>query len=104
MTGEPSITLVTPQFERQDGKDVSPAPATRDDFEALRDLDVDDLLDLGLRNWDGSLYLFPAEWYEHIPGGFEVRTILDETKRFDPNQMSDGRRFGALAYGIEVTA
>jgi hypothetical protein len=93
------IEVVTPQFERVDGKEV---PAAPEDFEALRDLDADHLTDLGLQSWDGTLYLFPAEWYEHIPEGFEVRTINGETEQFDPDTTSADQRFGALAYGIEV--
>lgn len=101
---KPEISVVTPQFERGDGREPKPAPESREDFEALRELPVDDLLDMGLRKWDDSLLLFPAEWYDHIPEGFEVTTILDETKRFDPDTCSNDRRFGVLAYGIEVDA
>lgn len=102
MSDDPPITVITPQFDRQDGKDVSPPPASAEDFEALRDLDADQLLDLGMRKWDEGLHLFPAEWYDHIPTGFEVETINGETERFDPAQQTDDRRFGVLAYGIEV--
>jgi hypothetical protein len=96
-----SIEVVTPQFERVDGNEV---PAAPEDFEALRTLSPDRLTDLGLQSWDGTLYLFPAEWYEHIPTGFEVTTINGETEQFDPDTSSADRRFGALAYGIEVDA
>lgn len=98
--------LVTPQFERQDGQDPAPAPANREEFEKLRDADVDELQELGLRKWsdtdDGELWLFPGEWFDHIPAGFDVETINGETETFDPDEHSRDIRFGVLAYGVEV--
>lgn len=100
------ITVITPQFEREDGKDSEPAPASREDFEALREADVDDLEELGLRKWssteDGELWLFPGEWFDHIPAGLEVTSINEETREFDPENESRDIRFGCLAVGVEI--
>jgi len=97
------VEVVTPQFEREDGKEPAPAPDGREEFEKLRDADADALEELGLRSWDGDLYLFPAEWYDHVPEGFEVTNILGETSAFSQSTHSEDRRFGALAFGVEAT-
>lgn len=94
------INLITPQFDREDDVDVMDAPASRRDFEALRECDDDELAELGLRRWSEDLWLFPHEWYDHIPKGFEIETINDKLEAFDPGQTDNDKRFGVLAYGI----
>jgi hypothetical protein len=70
------------------------------------------LLQFGLRPWgrkhehhDGTeygpmLWLFPGEWYEHIPEGFEVVTLRFQRERFTRRETDNDIRFGCLAYGI----
>lgn len=94
------LKLVTPQFDREDGVEPDPHPESREDWELLRDCTPEQLTDMGLRPWDGDLFLFPAEWYDHIPEGFDVTSINDETEPFDPATHTDDRRFGVLAYGV----
>lgn len=96
------IVIQTPQFERTDGKEPADPPLAEDAFEQLRDLDADELTELGLQNWDGDLYLLPAEWYPHIPEGSEFTSIMGRKVEFEPGETDNDRRFGALSYGFVV--
>lgn len=75
------------------------------DFGKLRGMSKKELQELGLGLWnekDGkALMLFPGNWYEQIPQGYEVETILGESKEFGPGIGKD-RQFGMLPYGISV--
>lgn len=101
---DPDIEVVTPQFERVDGEDPAPAPDGREEFEKLRGLDGERLEELGLRKWsaESDLYLFPGEWFDHIPEGFEVTSIHGPTYEFHADRESRDTRFGALAFGVEA--
>lgn len=57
---------------------------------------------LGLGCWDGGLYLFPVEWYDHIPHGFPVENISGDVKRFIPGTTPRDPGFGMLAYGVRI--
>lgn len=65
-----------------------------------------ELKKLGLGMWkeeDGqTTMLFPGDWYDEIPKGFEVVDIFGETEKFDPKKSDDDQRFGFLPYGIVV--
>ncbi len=90
-----------PHASRMDGKEVTYMPPSRAAFEALRKLPREKLIDLGLRPWDESgLLLFPREWYDLIPDGFEVVSILGESEPFVLGQTDNDCRYGVLAYGI----
>ena len=95
------LCYAPPHAEREDGKEILYYPLALADFEALRQLPPERLINLGLRPWDDSgLLLFPMEWYGLIPEGFEVVTISGETKEFVPGVTDHDCRFGVLAYGI----
>lgn len=97
------IVAITPQFERHpDADEPANPPESLDEWEALREADPEKLQALGMRRWADDLWLFPGEWFDAIPEGFEVTTILDETLKFDPEQQSRDIRFGCLAYGVEI--
>ena len=103
------IRIIMPQFEREPG---APHPASPpEDWNALREMDAVALQELGCRQWnepsdpgwDGYvLFLFPGEWYYHIPAVFPITTISGDEKDFVPEETSDDIRFGCLAYGICV--
>lgn len=97
-----TITVQTPTFERQDGKEPEDPPLTESAWESLRNLSVEELTDLGFQNWDGDLYLLPAEWYPHIPEGVEFTSIMGRKVEFEPGETDNDRRFGALSYGLVV--
>lgn len=45
-------------------------------------------------------YLFPGEWYEHIPNGFDVVDINGKQEKFEKGVSDDDVRFGCLPYGF----
>lgn len=98
------VQVVMPQFERTDGIRVSAAPSGVAGFDVLREIPADWLRSLGLCLWDSKggeeHWLYPAEWYAHIPAGYEVVTISRRCERFAPGTTSDDRRGGVLAYGF----
>lgn len=80
---------------------VASPPSTHDEWVALHHKTVAELKALGLGLWDESrLMLFPFEWYDAIPAGFEVLTINGRSVTFAPGVTSNDRGFGCLAYGI----
>jgi hypothetical protein len=95
-----------PHRSRMDGKEAAPAPLTRAEFERLRALPREKLIHLGLRPWseESGLLLFPVEWYDAIPDGFEVVDIFGKTEQFVAGQTDDDCRFGVLAFGIVPTS
>lgn len=101
---QPTIEIVTPQFEREDGKRPGDPPLTEEEFDALRRLPRSELKELGLRPFDPEtgLWLLPADWYEHLPEGVTVRSISSpsEPEEFSRDTHGPDRRFGCLAYGI----
>lgn len=68
------------------------------------------LEELGLEKWNSEsedfpeedrLYVFPAKWYDQIPRGTEVVSILGKKSNWDPDNPLDGdMRGGILSYGI----
>ena len=105
---EPDITLTKVPHERADGKTVAVPAPERDSFYKLSEVSEGQARGLGMQRWTesdesaGDLWLFPAEWYEAIPEGFEVEAIDGEQKRFSQRTCSRDRRQGALAYGIRL--
>ena len=95
-----TVEIATPQFHRNKGEQTPGIPT---DWGELRNLDVDELRNRGLKRWSlkgQDLLLFPGEWYLHIPAGYEVVDILGEIEPFMPGQTDDDIRFGCLAFGI----
>ena len=98
------VIAVTPQFEREDGKEVYYFPKTKDEFDRLKQLPGWLLKDMGLRVWDEEdgrvLWLYPGEWYDCIPEDYEITDIFKEKEFFKKNQTDDDIRFGCLSYGF----
>ena len=100
------ITIVTPQFERLDGKVITDETinASPIDFTALPNMSHEEILATGCGVWkrseQGVHYLFPKEWYDIIPGGLEVAVIDGSTEVFVPGETDNDYRFGLLAYGF----
>ena len=51
---------------------------------------------------DKMVILFPGEWYNIIPEGFEVTGLYGETYKFEKESSDDDIRFGCLPYGIKM--
>lgn len=49
-----------------------------------------------------ALFLFPASWYAHIPGGTEIVDVNGNLELFVPNETENDAKHGLLAYGIMV--
>lgn len=96
------IELVPSDLNSSEARDAGPPPMTPMEVDQLRGLDEDALRSLGMREWSDGLWLFPGEWYEHLPEGIVVKDIFDEYVRFERPQADSDTRFGCLSYGIEV--
>jgi len=101
------IEIITPQFERPDQRRVKWVPRSADDLDRLRENATDDeLVELCLGRWrdpdeEGNvLWLFPGEWYEHLPDGYTITTIFGKEEPFKRGETDDDIRFGCLPYGF----
>lgn len=96
----------------RDFKKAKDAPT---DWEGLRTKSIDELRKLGMAAWNDPdkptkdwpylrlvLMLFPSNWYNAIPNGFEIVNLFGDTSKFKYGVTSDDRRFGFLAFGILV--
>ena len=97
-----AFRIMGPQFERTDGRTVDYIPTTMHEFLAIQKADEAALRELGLQKWDEGHWLYPSEWYEHIPAGLPIVTISDEIETFQPGITDNDMRFGVLAYGFKV--
>ncbi len=98
------VLLMLPQFERPSGKECYLLPQDADEIDALKEAPSSILLDIGLRIWTVknriAYWLFPGEWYDHIPDGYEVLDIFGEKEAFRRGRSDDDIRFGCLSYGF----
>ena len=96
-----AVNIITPQFTRTDGIKVNPPLF---DFAKLHTLSDDALKDIGCQKWDVeddiTTWLYPAEWYDHIPDGTEITTISGNRETFKHGVTDDDMRFGALSFGF----
>ena len=99
-----SITFISPQFDRMDGRMVTYLPDTAEEYEALKLMNAGNLKKVGCQIWDDNdgqiTWLYPAEWYDHIPDGTEVVSISGDVKIFKKGETDNDKRYGALAYGF----
>lgn len=102
-----TITITTPTFDRTDGR-VVPLPVIP--FDNLPELSEETLKEIGCQKWDDPdahgnvLWLYPAEWYDHIPNGHIITNICGEDEWFEHGKTDDDRRFGALSFGFKRKA
>jgi hypothetical protein len=80
-----------------------PKPVVRlPEFDKLHLLTGKKLRALGCGGWDGGLYLFPVEWYDHIPRGLHIESISGRAERFAPGVTPRGSNMGFLAFGVRI--
>ena len=104
------VEVVTPQFDRDDGIKVTVRPQSTEQLDKIKKLPDDVLRRIGVGPWshgempgkEWKQWLFPCEWYDCIPEGYEIHTILGEVKTFQRGETSKDRRFGCLCYGWVV--
>lgn len=99
-----TVNFITPQFTRTDGRLVTYRPTTPEEYAALPNMTPDALKKIGCGIWNKkngkTHWLYPYEWYQHIPAGTLVVDINGETEPFEPGKTDDDTRFGMLAYGF----
>ena len=112
-----TINIMTPQFEREYKLTIDFKPENSDELKLLiKTCPADILLKIGLRKWTnyeeikndknnylnkGEIhYLFPGEWYNLIPDGFEVTGIFGRKYLFKNGKTDDDIRFGCLSFGF----
>ena len=101
-----TVNVMTPQFTRTDGRTVTYLPHTPQEYAALPTMAPDLLKKIGCQIWDkneatgDTHWLFPYEWYSHIPAGTEIVDINGDTEAFEPGKTDNDIRLGALAYGF----
>lgn len=102
--GTTEVNIVTPTFDRVDGRTVSYFPKTKEEFSSLNDLSKEALTKIGCLVFDvGETWihwLYPYEWYRFIPEGLEIITISNKTEYFKRGVTDDDIRYGALSYGF----
>lgn len=102
-----TLRTVTPQFDRTDGRAITYLPNTEKEYAALHLLSKESLIKIGCQIWsvkeEETHWLYPPEWYEHIPDGFDVASISGDTESFEPGKTDDDRRGDALAFGFIQT-
>lgn len=123
---ESGYDVVTPQYERTYNLEINWKPETKDELETLiKSAPKDILKKMGVGIWTtydtlekdiqeglepdepitymnpGDIhYLFPGEWYNLIPEGFECVDIFGEKELFSLGKSDDDIRFGCLGYGF----
>lgn len=111
--GSDDVEIMTPQFERPVGEpDAAQPPVDRAGFDALRMFSDEKLIRLGMRRWGREhengrgeewgrmLWLFPSEWYDSIPEGYPIISIMFQKEPFVRGETDNDIRFGCLAFGI----
>ena len=100
-----TLNIITPQFDRDDGRKVTYIPKTVREYDALTRLGKDELKSVGCSLWDdegGFLHwLYPAEWYDFIPDGYVMTDICGKEEKFKAGKTDNDQRFGCLAYGFK---
>lgn len=96
--------VYTPQFHRVDGLQVSAPNLTPEEWSNLGKLPLERIRQMGCQIWEetakGIHWLFPGQWYPHIPNGTKIVSICGDEKLFVSGETDDDIRFGALAYGF----
>ncbi len=85
-------------FKKIDAPEIKWIP-----IDACDDVDNTKSVDEILSAYEESIYelwLFPGEWYEHIPEGTTIVSIMGKERPFNREKESNDLSFGALAYGF----
>jgi len=93
------VEVLCSQCERN-GRTVYYTPRTEAEFDKLKTAPESLLIDMCLVKCEDGHYLYPGEWFDYIPEGYEVVDIHGEKIPFS-KKLSDDIRFGCLAYGFK---
>jgi hypothetical protein len=79
-------------------------PTTIEEYEDLAGMSKEQLANIGCRMWDSTdnytHWLFPKEWFDHIPDGLEIMSISGNREVFQRGVTDGDTRFGMLAFGF----
>lgn len=100
-----TINIATPQFDRGYDIEIDFKPSTREEMDLIvNTASRDNLIKMGFGVWSEKNnkvhYLFPHEWYDHIPDGYPLISVMDRKYNFKHGETDSDRRFGCLAYGF----
>jgi len=111
------FSIITPQFERNESLEYEWKPNSIAEFMAIAEKAPPSILEgFGFRKrsafnhiigevQDGqNIFLFPGEWYDIIPDGFQVTGLYGEQYRFEKGKTDAETRGGCLSYGINRRA
>lgn len=99
---EPVAYTMRPRDRDPSWPKAAAAPEGFAEFGKLFELSAEQLKALGCGAWDGGLFLFPVEWYDHIPPRFPIESIRGGIERFSPGVTPRDSGFGMLAYGVRI--
>jgi len=94
------VGCVLSQLERIDGKTITYVPTTVAEYDALKNAPENILEDIGLGQWDEKIWLYPVEWYDYIPEGYEIVDISGKTEKFQKDITYNEKRYGCLPFGL----
>lgn len=114
------VTFMGSQHKRNYELEIDFIPENKIQFEAILSTASDEnLIKMGFGLWsthddqvtDGKLneiylepgekhFLFPGEWYDAIPNGFEVIDIFGQREKFIHGTIDNDCRHGNLPYGF----
>lgn len=83
-------------------------PPAGEGWAGLKLLPAAELQRIGLVRWDHAgpdgfaLWLFPASWFNAIPDGLEVTSIMGNTGKWEAAAASNSQRAGCIAYGFRI--
>ena len=102
--------IINAEHDRTDGWafDSNFIPRTQKEFDELSELDEETLKKYGCqlfsdenKSADGRfLWLYPKEWYDHIPNNTKIISIFFKKSLFEHGVTSSSARFGALGFGF----
>lgn len=112
------LNVITPQFEREYDLEIDFIPKDKVELDALINSAPQEVLKkMGVCVFttheeeikygttylgpDEIHYLFPGEWYSHIPNGYPTLTINGDIERFEKGVSDDDIRYGCLPYGFK---
>jgi len=100
-----NVKIITPQFKRTGKLKKEYTPKNKADLNRIiSDCTHKQLTNMGCGVWEKTKehthYLYPGEWYNHIPEDFEIVSISGKTSKFKKGKSDDDIRFGCLPYGF----
>lgn len=114
-----TIVIQTPCFHRESPIEINFIPHTKEELElVIQTASKENLKKMGVEIWDSYAaimedegkssylkegeyhYLFPGEWFKHLPNGFEVVGLFGERYPFIKETSDDDIRLGCLPYGF----